>query len=265
MKKGIQWTLALLLAMLMTVPSVSLADIGNSGKITKDLPETVEDLTINASNVDIKLKVVAEGKPPYAEMDATVFGIHSDDVTYNLDITETDDGVTIDIKHSGKDFGINNVDVDIYMPGPLKNLTLMLENCDIAMNDIYSQIATGHLSDSEIDGKGMEVYSLTMTLVHSDLELRGIIGGVDLTADKSEIDIRTSIVPEGLEINGSDSEVELAIPKGFSLKYDVKTGYFYTNTVKEYHEREGTIQLGEGGPQFTVDLNGGRVNVKEQK
>lgn len=265
-KKNNTWILVpLLLVALVIVPMVSEADIGNSGQIVKDLPASIENLTINASNADIRLKVAAEGQAPHAEMDATVFGIHSADVTYGIDVNETDGSCVIDIHHNGKDFGINDVDVNIYVSGPLKNLSLDLDNCDLDMKDIYAQISTGRLMNSEIDGDSIEISSLTMTLERSDLDLKGIVEGVDLTTYGSEIDIRTSIVPEGLVINGSDSEVELRIPKSFSLEYDVKTGYLHTNAINEYHEREGTIHFGEGGPLFTVKLDGGGLDVKENK
>lgn len=263
--KKTPWLLALLLAVLMIIPTMSLADIDNSERVSKDLPAELENLTINASNVDIKLKVVPEGKTPYVEMDATVFGVHASDVTYKLDVSETDDATVIDVDHNGKDFGINDVDVNVYIPGPLKNLRLVLNDGDMDMKDIYAQILTGDLIDSEIDGDSMEVYNLEMKLEHSDLDIRGIVGGVDLKTNDSEIDIRTSIVPEGLKITGSDSEVDLHIPRNFRLVYDVKAGFFHTNVIDEFHEHEGTIHFGEGGPEFTVTLDGGRLEVREAK
>lgn len=263
--KKTAWLLALLLAVLMIVPTVSMADINNSERVTKELPADLENLTINGSNVDIKLKVVPEGKAPYVEMDATVFGIHASDVTYKLDVSKSADATVIDVEHNGKDFGINDVNVNVYIPGPLKNLKLVLNDGDMDMKDIYTQILTGELIDSEIDGDGMEVYNLEMKLADSDLDVRGIVGGVNLTADDSEIDIRTSVVPDGLKITGSDSEVDLRMPKNFMLQYDVKTGFFHTDVIDEYHEHEGKIHFGEGGPEFTVTLDGGRLDVKEAK
>lgn len=263
--KKTYWMLALLLAALMALPAVSLADIDNSKKITKDLPSDLENLTINASNVDIKLKVVPEGKAPYVEMDATVFGIHASDVTYKLDVSQKDNATVIDVNHNGKDFGINDVDINIYIPGQLKNLELHLNDSDMDMKSIYAQILTGELVDSEIDGDSMEVYHLTTKLERSDLDIRGIVGGVDMTTYASDIDVRTSLVPEGLVITGSDSDVDLRIPRNFSLAYDVKTGYFHTNVIDEYHEHEGTIHYGVGGPQFTVTLEGGSLDVREAK
>lgn len=263
--KRTKWMLALLLVALLIVPAVSLADLGNSGKITRDLPAELENLTINAANADIKLKVIAEGAAPYVELDAMVVGIHSADVTYNLTVTEVDDATVIDVSHNGKDFGINDVNVNIYVPGPLKNMTLNLQDSDMDMKGIYAQILTGELTDSDIDGDSMEVYDLKMDLQHTELDIRGIVGGVNLTTNLSEIEIRTSVVPEGLVISGTNSEVDLRIPKNFSLTYDVKTGYFHTNVVDEYREQDGTIRYGVGGPTFTVTLDGGRLEVKEAK
>lgn len=253
------------LVALLAIPATSMAEIGNSGKITKELPADLENLTINAKNVDVELKLAKDGVAPYAELDATVIGIHSADVTYTLEVTEDENGTVIDVSHNGTDIGIDDVDVHIYVPGALKNLAVNLNGSDMEIDRVYTQIISGEVIGGELEAKHGEVYDLNLTLNNAELDFEGVIGGVTLTADRSEIDLSSTTVPEGLVITGSDTDIDLRLPKNFSLTYDITGGRFHTNLMEGYHESNGTMHFGEGGPTFTVTLNVGRLDVKEAK
>lgn len=81
---------ALLLAVVLTVPMVSTASaIGNSDTIRKDLTaDRLGQIQLNASDINVVLKATDDS--PYAELDATVVGIDSAQVTYSLNVTDTD-------------------------------------------------------------------------------------------------------------------------------------------------------------------------------
>lgn len=256
--------LALAMTLALALPATGLA-MGNSDRIVEPLnADLLETVTINATGVDIVLR--ATDRDPYAELDAVVVGVDSADVGYDLKISEQDGGTVIDATHTGRDYGINYVVVTVYVPqSVIRNLVVGLSDSDLTLEGVDAHIITGTMTNAELEGKRSVTMGLNLTATDSDIEYKGQVGGIDITATRGEIDIETSILPAGMTIVGDRTEIDLKLPEtaeGFTLAYDVKGGRFETDFIRDYHRETGSLVHGSGAVSFSIASPGGKVEVE---
>lgn len=264
MKKKVAHTLLIaMLAVMLVAPASQGHALGKSGTITEELPlALLPNLTLHAEGVLVEFHETEDA--PYAELDATVLGINSADVEYAMTVTEAENGLIIDATHTGKDIGLNRVKLNIYLPeNILDNLAIDLHDSDMALKDTRVQILSGSMENSKMTGDD-DIITLDVDVTDSNINIDGLVGGIDLQCANSDIKIHTSEMPAGLTITGTDTDVTLKLPaddEGFALAYSVTDGELSTNFADDYDKHSGTITHGDGLQAFSITLDHAHLSI----
>ena len=262
---------SLMLALVLMLPSMGLAEIGNSANIKKDLPvEKLTNMELSATGVNVEFKMLDKAEDaPYAELDATVVGIDSANIQYGLEVNETDTGVQIVVNHGdGTVIGINRVSLYIFVQKDttIESLALTMHDSDLTANEVNIQNVSGNLADSKIHAGKATIGMIDLTTNTSDLNLEGAISGLKLQATGGTVKMATSVVPSEITVNATETTVEIKVPEtaeGFVLNYDLTESEFKTDHASEYEENAGTVTVGNGASPFTFNITNGKLHLNK--
>lgn len=264
-KKTLSTLMVMALAVAIMIPATGMA-IGNSATDRQALEVAkLENLKVSADNMDITFKVAEDES--CAELDATVIGLGSEDVDYGMDITEEDGYLVITTFHTGTDIGINRVKLNVFLPkDAMRNLSLDLKDSDLTLDAVDAHIIGGTLTSSKLIGKDSLTTSLDVTAIDSEVNYAGEVGGLDIEAQNTKVDINTTLMPIAATVNGTDSNVTLKVPEegeGFTLTYSINEGKLSTNFADDYDKENGSIVIGDGEAAFNMTLTNGNLHVNK--
>lgn len=255
------------LAIMMILPGAALAELTNSGKITENLnPEKLEMITLKTEGLDVEIKKI-ENATPFAELDATVIGINAEDVSYDLQVTENDEGTVIEAHHTGSDIGINHVKLYIYVPEDVMDtLALDTTDTDVKVEDVRAQYLTGNMTGGKLHGNGT-IINMDVTTAQTDIDFDGSVGGLDVTATGGRVKVISDMFLAGAQVTATDADVEVKIPEdvgGFTVNYTVTEGKLNTNFVQAYSEETGSFVHGDGTATYDFTVNNGTLKIEKK-
>lgn len=267
--------LACALCLLLVLPAAGLAEgvidsLENSDTVKQPLnPDLVANLTLNLENIDATIKAVAEDEDPYAELDATVLGIDSDDVTYNMSITELENLLYVDAYHRGDNIGIDRVKLTLYVPAEgIENLSLTANGGSLTIDGVPVQMLKGNATGAEITAAAAVIASVSLSGEDTKINLHGEINGMSITATGGEVTVHTSVLPVPAAIIATNADVTLQLPdtdEGFQLQYDVSgNGEVDTDFTDTTIADQGSVTVGEGKALVSITMDGGSLRLHKQ-
>ena len=268
-KSTLRALLALTLVLMVSIPVLGSAAVGNSGKITKDLTdEMLPGIQLNTRNLDVVFHEANVDETPMAELDATVVGIDSAEVSYGLDVTEMEGGAKIEAFHE-KDktvIGIDNVKLHIYLPkDAMEKLTVTMEEGTLSLGEF----ALSELDATAVGGK----YDLTKSTIETlklngndtEMNLEGSFTNVDINSVKRGVKLTSHTAPAMLKITATEGDVEVKVPEdsAFTVNYTVTDGKVSTNLVEEFAEESGSFTYGSGSAQYEFNVTNGSLKLNK--
>lgn len=264
------WRIALCCALLLALltPAWGIAQSAPEsapGVIIYPLdPAALARLSVHAAAMDVVFKDVGRDEP-YAELDATVLGIHSAEVQYALNVTPDGDGLRIDASHSGEVIGLNRVRLTVNVPtDAVKSLVLALDACDLSLEGLTLANVTGTATGGHLRLRQGRIDNLWLQTTDADMTLEGALDDAGLDITRGAIHINSTMVPRRLHITGEDADVTVRVPDtsdGFSVAYSLIDAQAETAFLNEQLRETGHAVYGNGAGHMDIALDGGSLHL----
>lgn len=262
---------ALTLALVLAVPTMVSAELGNSGKITEALnTDMISNITLDVRGLNVMFHETSDNETARAELDATVVGIDSADVTYGLTVNDNEDGSGINIQaYHDQDktvIGINSITLNIYIPKTgVEMMTVTMQDSDLSIGEFTINEINAKATGGKISFTKTTLPTMTLEGNDTGMNLEGDFTNITITAATQGVKLTSHTVPQMMMITMTSADAQIKIPEesAFALNYSLTDGKFSTNFMNDYNEASGSVTNGAG--TYTYTLNATNGNIKLEK
>lgn len=263
--------IAFALTVILVVPVYGFAAVGNSGEITEALnAEKTGHITLDVAGLNVELYETTDGEVPKAELDATVVGIDSENVKYDLQVTEEEHRTVIKAFHEQEDdesvIGIDSATLRVYVPAStLESLTLDMTESVFSIGETVVGKIAGKAEGGKYDLTKTTVETLDLAGNGTEMNLEGNFTDIKIVSANYGVKLTSHTAPNSMNIDVTDGDVDVKVPEDASFKvhYTITDGSISSNMVATIEQDSGSFTYGTGDARYDFNIVNGELNLNK--